>query len=120
MRHVSYRLRIGPILAALLCGGAIAAADPPAMAQSPCTCRAAGTSFALDACTCLKTPDGPRLACCGKVLNNTAWLFKDLGCPTAQAPGLVPQPRAITNAPDSRVVGPVLAQTRWQTAPSAN
>ena len=65
---------------------ALLAVATPAMAQSPCTCRAAGASFALDACTCLNTPAGPRMACCGKVLNNTAWRFTDRLCPTAAAP----------------------------------
>lgn len=58
---------------------------PQASAQAPCTCRAAGMSYALDACTCLDTPAGPRRACCGKVLNNSAWKFTAEACPTAQS-----------------------------------
>lgn len=92
-QHVSGKRRFRGMLAAGAIGLAVAAAgllstpvaaqSPP---QSPCTCRAAGVSHALDACTCLNTPAGPRIACCGKVLNNTAWRFTEQRCPTAHAP----------------------------------
>jgi hypothetical protein len=59
----------------------------PAFADGPipCTCRAAGTSHALGAVVCLKTPDGPRLARCERVLNNTSWTPLATPCPTAGA-----------------------------------
>lgn len=86
----------------------------PAAAQSPCTCRAAGTSWQLDACACLDTPDGPRRACYGKVLNNTAWKFTGERCPTALAPGIAPQRQAATASP------PVpAAATPWHAAAAA-
>ena len=58
-----------------------ASADGPI----PCTCRAQGTSFALGAVVCLKTPEGPRLARCERVLNNTSWTPLETPCPTARA-----------------------------------
>lgn len=73
-------------LGAFALAGLLALTVPPAAAQSACTCRAAGISWALDACTCLKTPNGPQRACCGKVLNNTAWKFTGEACPAAQGP----------------------------------
>jgi hypothetical protein len=57
-----------------------ASADGPI----PCTCRAQGTSFALGAVVCLKTPEGPRLARCERVLNNTSWTPLEMPCPTAR------------------------------------
>lgn len=57
----------------------------------PCTCRAAGgASHPVGAIVCLDTPNGPRLAECGRVLNNTSWTFLSAPCPTARRPG--PQP----------------------------
>ena len=53
----------------------------------PCTCRAAGTSHALGAVVCLKTPAGPRLARCERLLNNTSWKPLEVPCPTAAAGG---------------------------------
>ncbi len=56
-----------------------ASADGPI----PCTCRAEGTSFALGAVVCMKTPEGLRLARCERVLNNTSWTPLQAPCPTA-------------------------------------
>lgn len=56
-----------------------ASADGPI----PCTCRAEGTSFALGAVMCMKTPDGPQLVRCERVLNNTSWKPLQTPCPTA-------------------------------------
>jgi len=58
----------------------VAAADG---AGIPCTCRAAGVSHPVGAVVCLDTPNGPRLAECGRVLNNTSWTFLTAPCPTA-------------------------------------
>jgi hypothetical protein len=60
-----------------------ASADGPI----PCTCRAEGTSFALGAVVCMKTPDGPQLVRCERVLNNTSWQPTKVPCPTARAGG---------------------------------
>jgi len=46
-----------------------------------CFCRAQGRSFAVGQNVCLHTPDGPRIAECGMVLNNTSWHFTDRPCP---------------------------------------
>ena len=56
-----------------------ASADGPI----PCTCRAEGTSFALGAGVCMRTPDGPQLVRCERVLNNTSWQPMRTPCPTA-------------------------------------
>ena len=58
-----------------------ASADGPI----PCTCRAEGTSFGLGAVVCMKTPDGPQLVRCERVLNNTSWTPLQTPCPTARA-----------------------------------
>ena len=46
-----------------------------------CACRAEGRTFSLGQTTCLRTSEGPRLAQCGMVLNNTSWRFTDRNCP---------------------------------------
>jgi hypothetical protein len=51
----------------------------------PCTCRAAGTSHALSAVVCMKTPDGLQLVRCERVLNNTSWQPLRTPCPTTRA-----------------------------------
>ncbi len=83
------------MLAAGLAFGPAALAPGPAVAQSAavapgtagggidCTCRYGGQSYAQNACVCLMTPNGARLACCGKVLNNSSWKFTRDMCPTA-------------------------------------
>ncbi len=62
-----------------------ASADGPVNGSIPCTCRAEGTSFALGAVVCMKTPDGPQLVRCERVLNNTSWQPLQTPCPTARA-----------------------------------
>lgn len=56
-----------------------------AMAQaghSPeCVCRAQGRTFAVGESVCLRTADGPRMALCGMVLNNTSWQVTERSCP---------------------------------------
>ena len=54
--------------------------SPPAAAD--CTCRALGRDFELGRVVCLSTPNGPRLATCGMVLNNTSWRISDTPCVT--------------------------------------
>ena len=118
MRHVAHSGHFRRALAATLLGFFMANASPGA-AQSPCTCRAAGTSFALDACTCLKTPEGPRIACCGKVLNNTAWRFTAQACPTARSPAVGALSRLAALAPPDRSAPASLTHTPWRPAMTA-
>lgn len=59
---------------------AVEAADPK---PPPCLCRYAGERFDQGRCVCIMTPAGPRRACCGKVLNNASWIFKNGACPVA-------------------------------------
>ena len=66
-----------------------------ALGEIDCTCRYGGQSYAQDACVCLMTPNGARLACCGKVLNNASWNFTGDMCPTASAPAAEGKPPAI-------------------------
>jgi hypothetical protein len=46
-----------------------------------CYCRALGKTFAVGETACLRTGEGPRLAECGMVLNNTSWQFTGRTCP---------------------------------------
>ena len=46
-----------------------------------CYCRAQGKTFAVGETACLRTGEGPRLAECGMVLNNTSWQFTGRTCP---------------------------------------
>jgi len=51
-----------------------------AAAEENCTCRALGRDFEVGQTACLATPKGHRIAKCGTVLNNTAWLFSETPC----------------------------------------
>jgi hypothetical protein len=59
--------------------------QPPIQVQlrgSPyCVCRAPGRTFEVGQTACLQTPNGPRLAECSIVINNTSWRFTDSPCP---------------------------------------
>ena len=81
-------------LAALAPGSAAAqsaaAAPGTAGGEIDCTCRYGGQSYAQNACVCIVTPNGARLACCGKVLNNSSWTFTSDMCPIASAPEPAP------------------------------
>jgi hypothetical protein len=57
-----------------------AAAFVPLPAAADCTCRALGRDFELGRSACLATPNGPRYATCGMVLNNTSWRISDTPC----------------------------------------
>jgi hypothetical protein len=70
--------RIAPCLA----GMAILLWSGLALAGPDCTCRYRGVSYSVSSCVCIDTGEGPRLACCGTVLNNTSWSFTDQACPT--------------------------------------
>ena len=68
------------------------------LAGENCTCRFKGQSFALDSCVCLSTSEGPRMACCGYVLNNTSWNFTKKLCPVAESsPSMTKQSLAAWN-----------------------
>ena len=69
--------RIIAISVAVLLTGA---AHPPA---APCKCRARGVTATLGQTLCIPTPNGPRLARCDMVLNNTSWTFLSGPCPQA-------------------------------------
>lgn len=67
-----------------------ALAQPMAEAEDatraiPCTCRFKGADIPVGQTMCLDLPNGPVLAQCDRVLNNTAWKTLQQGCPT---PGL--------------------------------
>ncbi len=72
-------------LAGLLLGSPALAETPPGAAQPEhgpdCTCRAQGRDFELGQTACLASPNGPRLATCGMVLNNTSWQITRRPCP---------------------------------------
>jgi len=48
-----------------------------------CRCRFGGQKFEAGTCLCISTSEGSRVACCGKVLNNSAWKFTNRMCPMA-------------------------------------
>ena len=68
--------------------GVLAIADGSAALGGPdCTCRYFGVNYRLGETVCLRSPEGPRLARCSMVLNNTTWETLDRSCPTsARAP----------------------------------
>lgn len=61
---------------------AAAAAEANAVAAKPgsCICRALGIDHELGSTLCLRGPQGPRMAECVMVLNNTSWKFSDVPC----------------------------------------
>lgn len=56
-------------------------------AAADCTCRGPGVVAHHGQTICLHTPDGPRLARCDMVLNNSSWTFLPAPCPEASADG---------------------------------
>lgn len=78
-------------------GSPAAAHDPTVHADAgpglpPCTCRADGRDFQMGEVVCLRTNQGPRLARCVMVLNNTSWETIQQSCPSAQL-SYSPRPR---------------------------
>ncbi|MEC9342434.1 MAG: hypothetical protein VYD64_01185 [Pseudomonadota bacterium] len=70
-------------------------------AAADCTCRYRGGDIPEGQTTCFQTAQGPTLARCEKVLNNTSWKLLDQPCPTASlrpddAAGRLFSPRAIS------------------------
>ena len=76
-------MRTAAMLVALNVTAAIAA-DPPHDPDA-CTCRGGdGRAYRLGELSCLATPEGPRLAECTMVLNNTSWRVSGRPCPAAR------------------------------------
>jgi hypothetical protein len=69
------------VFASLAVAFVLTAATTPASAD--CTCRAPGIVAKHGQIVCLNTPQGPRLARCGMVLNNASWKFLPDACPEA-------------------------------------
>lgn len=68
-------------------GGVSLADGGAARARPDCTCRYFGVKYRIGETVCLRGPDGPRLARCSMMLNNTTWETLDRSCPTsARAP----------------------------------
>ena len=67
------------------------------LGEIDCTCRYGGQRYDQNTCVCLMTSNGARLACCGKVLNNSSWKFSGDMCPIAS----VPSPEPATASPAS-------------------
>jgi hypothetical protein len=79
---VRYRLAITGALLLLLGGEASAQQTPLPPQHGPdCTCRVEGRSIAVGATACLRTAEGPRVAECAMVLNNTSWRITTRTCP---------------------------------------
>jgi hypothetical protein len=79
---VRYRLAIGGALLLLLGSEASAQQTPSSPQHGPdCTCRVEGRSIAVGATACLRTAEGPRIAECAMVLNNTSWHITTTTCP---------------------------------------
>lgn len=52
----------------------------PAAALADCTCRAQGRNVEMGETICLATHNGPRLATCEMVLNNSSWKISNTSC----------------------------------------
>jgi hypothetical protein len=51
--------------------------------RADCICIGPGRIYHHGELACLKMPSGPQLSRCGMVLNNSAWLKVQDGCPVA-------------------------------------
>jgi hypothetical protein len=79
---VHYRLLIAGALLLQFGGEATAQQTPSSPQHGPdCTCRVEGRSIAVGAMACLRTAEGPRVAECAMVLNNTSWRITTTTCP---------------------------------------
>jgi hypothetical protein len=76
-------------------------------APADCTCRALGRDFDLGHAICLATPEGPRRAICGMVLNNTSWHVSDTPCVLAAG-----EPARVTELTPERLPRPAIEATR--------
>lgn len=55
----------------------------PQFAAADCACRHRDGKTPEGDTACIRTPQGPQLAVCEKVLNNTSWRFTGRPCPAA-------------------------------------
>lgn len=69
------------------------AASLSTSAWADCTCRAQGRQFEQGQAACLTTPEGPRVATCGMVLNNSSWELSQTPCVSSQ---ILPRKRPST------------------------
>ena len=81
MPHRTLAFLAGVLLAAPAAFAQTPPRGAPAQHGPDCTCRVEGRSVAVGATACLRTADGPRLAECGMVLNNTSWQITRRPCP---------------------------------------
>jgi hypothetical protein len=63
----------------------LAALDASGATADAGTCRAQGRHYELGQTACLNTPNGPRLATCAMVVNNSSWKFSDTPCTVSDA-----------------------------------
>ncbi len=69
---------------------AILASAVATPASAECTCRGRnGVEVFLGETVCLPTPNGPRMARCEMVLNNSSWTFLNDPCPQAMSDQLL-------------------------------
>jgi hypothetical protein len=65
----------------LATAGLIVTAQLPARAD--CVCRHPQGKTQQGETACIRTPTGPQIAVCEKVLNNSSWRFTGKPCPSA-------------------------------------
>lgn len=84
---------------------ALLPAIPSASAEENCTCRGPAREYEVGQSACLSTPKGYRMAKCGMVLNNTAWIFSDTPCVSSQLqmPRTRFQARSIAGLPSAPI-----------------
>ena len=73
---------------------AVLTAAASTLAVADCTCRAQGRNFEQGQAVCLATPNGPRIATCGMVLNNSSWEVSQSPCVYSQPVQQPPRPAA--------------------------
>jgi hypothetical protein len=71
----------------------------PSPGIADCTCRAKGVVAEQGEVLCLATPQGPRMARCDKVLNNSSWTFLQAPCPVLG--DITPAERALRRLADA-------------------
>jgi len=80
----------------------VVATASSAGAGDNCTCRAPGFEVFEGETACLNTANGPQLARCGRVLNNTSWTFLNTPCPSAK---LQSAPADVSSLADADATG---------------
>lgn len=99
-----WRSFIGPVLAIAAGSGPVAGAW--AEGAIDCTCRFRGTDYHVGEVVCLNGPDGPRLAQCQFVLNNTSWQRLEMQCPIGalDVPDIDPPAKSAPAAEDGAAI----------------